>query len=69
MLTIVQANINNRSLRPFGYRTRITTPAKLIWDKDSAQLRISGFPTAVNADPKKEWNDHIYRRYQHVKIP
>ncbi|CAG8892911.1 unnamed protein product [Penicillium egyptiacum] len=56
-------------LRSFGYLSMIKTPAKLIWDKESAQLHISGFSTAINVDPDKEWNDDVYAMYQLVKLP
>lgn len=45
------------------------TPAKIIWDQDSAGVYISGFSTAVKVDPTKERNREKYAIFQLTKRP
>ncbi|KAJ5869193.1 hypothetical protein N7455_004134 [Penicillium solitum] len=52
----------------FGYKPILSTPSKIILDKITGDIKISGFSWAAPIQPETEWNDYNFVKFTLVLI-
>ncbi|KAJ5996320.1 hypothetical protein N7522_007980 [Penicillium canescens] len=53
----------------FGYEPILATSSKIILNKDTGDVKISGFSRAVRIDPDTKWTDHFFVIFYLVLSP
>ncbi|KAJ9488773.1 hypothetical protein VN97_g4529 [Penicillium thymicola] len=57
-----------REVLRFGYKPAFSSPSKIILDKTTGDIKISGFRQAIPIQPRTEWNDFSFVQFFLVLI-